>query len=83
MKIKATIIITVLSFIALENNCNAFYRPLPHLVENTLNKILSDQLDRRFVPKEMKGLFFSLLNGNPLNLYFCSIKRGIPSEGST
>ena len=61
MKIKATIIITVLSVIVFENNCNAFYRPLPRLVENTLNKILSDQLDRRFVPNKMIGNVVSSL----------------------
>ena len=53
MKNQAAIILIVFSFVAFDNYCNAFYRPLPSLVENTLNKILNDQLDRRFAPNEI------------------------------
>ena len=49
MKNKAAIILIVFSFSAFDNYCNAFYRPLPRLLENTLNKILNDQLNRRFL----------------------------------
>ena len=37
----------VIGFLAFEN-CQAFYRPMPSFIENTLNKILHDQLERRF-----------------------------------
>ena len=42
----AALIVIVLAFETTE----AFYRPMPGLVENTLNQILKNQLERRFGP---------------------------------
>ena len=42
----AALIVIILAFETTE----AFYRPMPGLVENTLNQILRKQLERRFGP---------------------------------
>ena len=42
----AALIVIILAFETTE----AFYRPMPGLVENTLNQILKKQLERRFGP---------------------------------
>ena len=45
--IKQAIFLIVIGFTAF-GSCNGFYRPMPRFLENTLNKILNDQLARRF-----------------------------------
>ena len=47
LKSKGILMFLVIGFLAFEN-CQAFYRPMPSFIENTLNKILHDQLERRF-----------------------------------
>ena len=47
LKTKVILTFLVIGFLAFEN-CQAFYRPMPSFIENTLNKILHDQLERRF-----------------------------------
>ena len=47
LKTKGILTFLVIGFLAFEN-CQAFYRPMPSFIENTLNKILHDQLERRF-----------------------------------
>ena len=47
LKNKVILTFLVIGFLAFEN-CQAFYRPMPSFIENTLNKILHDQLERRF-----------------------------------
>ena len=47
LKTKEILTFLVIGFLAFEN-CQAFYRPMPSFIENTLNKILHDQLERRF-----------------------------------
>ena len=47
LKTKEVLVFLVIGFLAFEN-CQAFYRPMPSFIENTLNKILHDQLERRF-----------------------------------
>ena len=47
LKTKEILTFLVIGFLAFEN-CQAFYRPMPSFIENTLNKILQDQLERRF-----------------------------------
>ena len=44
---RIVIIVVILAFLAFDNS-NAFYRPFPSLIEKTLNKILTDQLNERF-----------------------------------
>ncbi len=44
---KQAIFLIVIGFTAF-GSCNGFYRPMPRFIENTLNKILNDQLARRF-----------------------------------
>ena len=44
---RQVIIVVILGFLAFDNS-NAFYRPFPSLIEKTLNKILTDQLNERF-----------------------------------
>ena len=44
---RRVIIVVILAFLAFDNS-NAFYRPFPSLIERTLNKILTDQLNARF-----------------------------------
>ena len=46
---RRVIIVVILAFLAFDNS-NAFYRPFPSLIEKTLNKILTDQLNERFSP---------------------------------
>ena len=46
---KSTIFLVVIGFTVF-GNCNGFYRPMPRFLENTLNKILNDQLAKRFNP---------------------------------
>ena len=47
LKTKEILTFLVIGFLAFEN-CQAFYRPMPSFIENTLNKILHNQLERRF-----------------------------------
>ena len=44
---KIIITFALIGLLAFEN-CNGFFRPLPSLLKNTLNKILEDQLERKF-----------------------------------
>ena len=44
---RIVIIVVILAFLAFDNS-NAFYRPFPSLIEKTLNKVLTDQLNERF-----------------------------------
>ena len=43
---RRVIIVVILAFLAFDNS-NAFYRPFPSLIEKTINKILTDQLDKK------------------------------------
>ena len=47
----ASLIVIILAFETTE----AFYRPMPGLVENTLNQILKKQLERRFGPLSIRS----------------------------
>ena len=44
---KQAIFLIVIGFTAF-GICNGFYRPMPSFLDKTLNKILNDQLARRF-----------------------------------
>ena len=44
---KATLVLIVITFTVF-GHCNGFYRPMPRFLDKTLNKILNDQLARRF-----------------------------------
>ena len=45
--IRSTLLVIMLALVVFDN-CKAFYRPMPILIDKTLNKILLDQLDQRF-----------------------------------
>ena len=47
LKTKAILTFFVIGLLAFEN-CQAFYRPMHGFIEKTLDKILQDQLERRF-----------------------------------
>ena len=44
---KATLVLFFITFTVF-GHCNGFYRPMPSFLDKTLNKILNDQLARRF-----------------------------------
>ena len=46
-QIRSALFVIMLVIVVLDN-CKAFYRPMPSLIDKTLNKILLDQLDQRF-----------------------------------
>lgn len=47
LKTKVILMFLVIGFLTYEN-CQAFYRPMHSFIEKTLDKILQDQLERRF-----------------------------------
>ena len=47
LKTKEILTFLVIGFLTFEN-CHAFYRPMHSFIEKTLDKILQDQLERRF-----------------------------------
>ena len=44
---KVIIFVALIGLMAFEN-CNGFFRPLPSLLNNTLNRVLKNRLERRF-----------------------------------